>query len=455
MLKSKSIKQAAIFLKDPFTLLLFLSVSFCFKESNIIGLSLFGIVTSIQIFRLFAKKINESVFFRTYFYLLIYATIFYGSIHKIILIILLLFFLQLLIKNKISSIIPNKINEWIFIGLFILIVINHCLFPPYFRGLDVFIYFLLIPLFFMGIKKLNLKVCITSSLKVFITSVFIVSVLLFIVNSIQGKLLTSTHTFFSDPIDLSHVYMGIFLGLANVFILILNSKNEYYINPVIDIVFLVFNSFLIAYIGARLALLAMFVVLFIFIYNLLKIKTTIKVSVIIILLTSLVFFSIKNSRFAQGTEEIKQLYTAIKTNDKESIIANSWRNMYMRYLVTTYTLEEIKEHWALGIGLQNVEKRVSQKIINEGYKHFISINTHNQYLHFLVGMGVIGLVYFLYLILYLLQHKNISVYFIMFLLLIMLTESVLVRGKGISIITFFSLLWLNKNPLHDNNSSHS
>ncbi|WP_075340542.1 O-antigen ligase family protein [Tenacibaculum agarivorans] len=450
---NQSIKQTALFLKDPFRVILFLLVSICFQNTNTFCLILFGVITCLHFIKLFKGKISDNYFFSTYFHLFIYSIIFYGSINKTILVILLLFFLQFFLKTRNSFVIPEKFNEWLFIILFLLITINHFIFPPYLIGLDIFIYLLLVPLFFLGLKKLSFKISLFTSLKVFIISVLFTSILLIIINLFQGKIIDNTY--FSKPIGLSHVYMGIFLGFSNIFILILYSKEKYFLNLFIDLTLFIFNISLIAYIGARLALLSLFFILFLFIYQKIKLKPFFKIIIALVLLTSLVFFGSKNTRFKKGTQEINELYESIKIGNKKSIIENSAKNMYLRYLVYSYTIKELKTSWVLGIGMQNVEKKISKKIVADGYKNFWGINTHNQYLHFFIGMGVFGFFYFLYLIFFLFKSKNMNLYFILFFSLIMITESALVRGKGILLFTFFSLLFLNKSLLDGKNCSHS
>ncbi|WP_157730300.1 O-antigen ligase family protein [Tenacibaculum jejuense] len=450
----KKLAQKSFLLKDPKTLLLFVAVSLCFKNTHSIGLLLFGVITCFEVYQLFRNKISNQYFFTIYFYLLIYASIFYDSIHKIILCILLLFFLKLIVNRKIKSRIPKKLNEYLFLMIFILITLNHLIFPPYLKGLDIFIYFLLIPLLFLGIKKLHFKICIITSLKVYITSVFIASVLLFIINIFQRKLMSSVHTFFSEPIGLSHVYMGVFLGTSNMFLLYLNSKKKSFISPITDSIFFMFNTALMAYIGSRLALLTSCFILLLFIYQKIKIKPIKKITIIFVLTVIFIFLASENSRFKRGTQEISALYTAVKTENKQNLIDNSWKNMYLRYLAYDYTFKELKTSWFLGIGMQNVEKKISEKIIADGYKYFQGINTHNQYLHFFIGMGILGFLFFIFFIFFLLKNKEINIYFILFFCFIMLTESVLVRGKGILLFSFFALLFLNKKFVNDKDCSH-
>ncbi len=449
-------KKAQIFFKDYYAQMLFLSITLCFVKTYTTGLILTLIVSCFQFYRLYKGKITDSYFFETYFYLFIYSSVFSGSINKIIAGILLIFFLGLRILKKTTVYNSKKKYEKLFFFMFGILLINHIIFPPYLKGLDIFIYFLLIPLLFTGIKVYNFKISIKTSLKTFISSVLIASVLLIIINLLKGELkLTTGYTFFPEPIDLSHVYFGIFLGLANCFLLILHTKKEKFINIPVDSTIFIFNCFLAAYTGARMSLLSILFVLLVFIYNKVSYKTSVKIILVSSFLIVFSFFCTKIPRIQQGIREIKELRKSIEVNNKEDIMAKSWKNIHMRYLVTKYTFNEIKDNWMLGTGMQNVRKQISEKIAHDGYKNFRGINPHNQYLHFFAGMGILGLLYFICILLYMLKQKTISIYFMLFFLLVMLTESILVRGKGILLFTFFSLLFLNKNLINDKNCSHS
>ncbi len=158
-------------------------------------------------------------------------------------------------------------------------------------------------------------------------------------------------------------------------------------------------------------------------------------------------------RAKEGVKYIDKVYTSFKTDNKQDLIDNSWRNMYQRFLVLDYTFKEIKEHYFLGIGNKNVKNTISTKIIKDGYIYFEPINTHNQYLHFLVGMGFLPFLFFIWMLFYFFKNYSYTtygLYFLIFFLLIMLTESILVRVKGISLFFIFYLIFSlqEKKRLH-------
>lgn len=144
-------------------------------------------------------------------------------------------------------------------------------------------------------------------------------------------------------------------------------------------------------------------------------------------------------RIKNDVNYINKVYNSIILNDKNDLVQNSWRNMYQRFLVTKYTINEINNNLFFGIGLENVDKVLGKKIINDGYKYFQKINPHNQYLHVWLGMGLLSFIFFIIMLLNFFSYQPFSFYFILFYLICMLTESVLVRVKGISLFFIFIL----------------
>ncbi|WP_348737558.1 O-antigen ligase family protein [Tenacibaculum sp. 190524A02b] len=281
-------------------------------------------------------------------------------------------------------------------------------------------------------------------MRVLISSVLVTSILLVFVNLYEGTFLSELNTFFSRKLEITHVYYGMFLGVSNCFILILNLNGKRYCNKRIDIIIAALFFLILTYIGARIALIASIFVLIIFLYKKLNLSAYRKLILFLIVITFSVFLGTKSGRVQSGITQIKKVYISLKTDNKKDLIANSWRNMYQRFLVTKYTIEEIKQNYLLGIGMENVTEKISKSIQEDGFIHFKPINPHNQYLHFFLGMGVIGLLYLLYILYFYAVHQSIdSNIFLIFFTIIMLTESILVRGKGITVFTIFYLIFLS------------
>ncbi len=108
-----------------------------------------------------------------------------------------------------------------------------------------------------------------------------------------------------------------------------------------------------------------------------------------------------------------------------------------------------KENWLLGYGIGDVDKELQQcyktKIKSNVYQVF-QFNTHNQYLHFLLSSGIIGLAFFIMSILFpiVLVYKSENYIYALFSILIMvslLTENVLSRHDGILFYSFFNSIF--------------
>ncbi|CAL2105741.1 O-Antigen ligase [Tenacibaculum sp. 190524A02b] len=430
------------------SIVLFLLVSFSFIVTDWVIIPLIVLITIIQFIRLKKRIITNTWFFNSYFYLLIYSSIYSGAIHKIILISLLVFFLFFKEKQKNTlelKEINNKLKpEKTITFLFILLLFNSIIFSPRLIGLDIYLYYFIIPLLFFFIKRNQERVCLLKSLRVLISSVLVTSILLVFVNLYEGTFLSELNTFFSRKLEITHVYYGMFLGVSNCFILILNLNGKRYCNKRIDIIIAALFFLILTYIGARIALIASIFVLIIFLYKKLNLSAYRKLILFLIVITFSVFLGTKSGRVQSGITQIKKVYISLKTDNKKDLIANSWRNMYQRFLVTKYTIEEIKQNYLLGIGMENVTEKISKSIQEDGFIHFKPINPHNQYLHFFLGMGVIGLLYLLYILYFYAVHQSIdSNIFLIFFTIIMLTESILVRGKGITVFTIFYLIFLS------------
>ena len=430
------------YLLDNYSIILFFLVSLCFKNIYKFIIPLFLGLTLVQFYRFLKNETSKEYFFTTYFFLLIYSTVFYKSIQTIILIALLIFLFILYFKEKPKKILKNFKTEIYILIFFGLIALNLAIFEPHFKSLNKYLYLFLFPVVFMLLKKLSFAVDNLKSMRVFITSIVISSVLLLVFNAFDSNISTKTNTFFPKYLNLIHVYFGMFLGLATCFLFILFKEGTSYINTKVDLLIFVLFLTLLIHIGARISLLALLIVLVLLLFVRIPLPIIQKSALLLIFGSLFLILTYKTiPRVRSDIEYVKKVYTAVKNYDKEDLIHNSWRNIYQRFLVTSYTIDKIKDKPLLGIGLQNVKKTISDEIIKDGYLYFEPINSHNQYLHIWVGMGLFSFLFFLIMLFNFYKLQSYSIYFITFFLIIMLTESILVRVKGISLFFLFSLIF--------------
>jgi len=425
---------------DAYSLLLFLIASFAFPQTYNLSIIAILIITAVQVLRVLNNKVSIKYVVNGYFLLLVLSLPFYRSVHTLILVLNILFNLWLFFKEKPKLKLRDyKAEVFIFI-FFIFIFINGLIHKPILKDIDTYLYLLFYPVLFILIKVNNITDIVQRAVKTYITSVLLLSVYLVLVNLLNNKLSLTTNTFFSESSGMIHVYFGMYLGLAIIFLILLYLKNENYINKKTDRLVFLFFFLLLVYIGARTALFGVLTIISIAIYKKVNANQLIKITISVLALFTLMVVSYKKiPRIKNDMISFQKMYVSIETHDKEDLINNSWSNVYKRYLVLDYSIKEIKNHFVLGIGLGNVTHKISDQILNDGYKYFQPMNTHNQYLHFLLGLGALPFLYFMFILYRFKVYNPEWIYFLIFFLLIMLTESILVRVKGISLFFLFYL----------------
>lgn len=429
---------------DRYSIALYILVSFSFPMVYKVIIPLIIAITLFQFYRLKKDKITNEYFANTYLYLLVFSLLFFRSVHTLLLIINIGFHFYIFFKKR-PIIDRKKIMFEIYVLIFFsLIILNYLIHLPNLKGIETNLYLLLYPLLFISIKSQFTLIKKQKIITVYITSVLLVTFYLLLLNIYFHKMSFSTNTFFSEYLGIIHVYYGMYVGLAISFLLALKTKQKRYLTHRLDYFIILFLVGILVYVGTRIALIAVFLIAIITIYKSIKWVWYKKSITILLIITSLFTLGYQTiPRAKRGVDSIKNIYKSVKLDDKQDLINNSWKNMNKRFLVTKYTLNEVKENYILGIGNKNVKTIISTKIIRDGYKYFEPINTHNQYLHYLVGMGVIPFLFFVWMLYYFYKNKLNSpyaLYFLVFFLVIMFTESILVRIKGISLFFLFYLI---------------
>ena len=159
-----------------------------------------------------------------------------------------------------------------------------------------------------------------------------------------------------------------------------------------------------------------------------------------IMLATILFFTVPSfsARFSQISINNTSLPADGGTSDSFNV----------RTGILHCTTELIKKNWLIGVGPGQTQKLLDDcymSIAPETYKdeHF---NTHNQFLSYWAGMGILGLltlVYLLFSISYIgLINKNIlPLIFCLFISLCFMTENIMVRQQGIVVVAFFLSLF--------------
>ena len=170
------------------------------------------------------------------------------------------------------------------------------------------------------------------------------------------------------------------------------------------------------------------------------------------LFSGIVLISILYSpRLKEYVGEVKDLVT---TGELDDHFLNE-RFAFWKNAITVYKKKPI-----IGNGI-----KTAQKLMNEEHERTlnwspewvkeVNFNAHNQYLQFLIESGLIGLIIYLFTILWFLFKqmkkenilaKKIAFYFMVIFSLHLLSESMIYRYLGISFFSFFYCLLLVFNP---------
>jgi len=151
--------------------------------------------------------------------------------------------------------------------------------------------------------------------------------------------------------------------------------------------------------------------------------------------------------------EIKNRYAELW--NKESYIKNEITSTGIRLVLWENSLELIKESPIFGYGIGDIQDLLSQQMKSNGFLVLAErkSNCHNQYLQFLMSIGLIGLALFIISIFYYFnKFKNenniLGATVLIFFLLLFMTESFLDRQNGIiiySLVLSLLVFCLNNN----------
>ncbi len=318
---------------------------------------------------------------------------------------------------------------------------------------------LLIPLIFSLVPLKNNELYLKYSYYGLLIGSIIVSFLLFWklgvrlvnlevvnVNRIFSSHQTS-HKYTSEIVNIHPSYLGLYslLSLAILFFNKIKIKNGL---KIVLYLILIVN---ILFLNARILFLLFGVLVIIKVYS---IKST-RIKVIIFL--SFVFFTIVGLVFLQNTYIFKKLIKGSFWELSKNKDTHNTTEKYPsdpRLVRWKSAIEGTKNHRIIGSGI-GTEMDVLLPMYKKNklvVSHYRKFNTHNQYLYYLITTGVVGLILFLYLLLYniFISVKNkdlIMFYFFTMLFFISLVENVMYRNAGFIFIAIYISLY-NKQYLH-------
>jgi len=235
---------------------------------------------------------------------------------------------------------------------------------------------------------------------------------------------------FTEIADTHPAYLGLFITVATAYLFM-----EYRIRTVYKIFIFIFFSLAMFQLASRMALVTFTLCLF----TVITLKHY-KNAIAFILIISFV-----GGVFVFNASE----YLSDRLFSYEQI----GRDSRMDRLEASYDV--FKENIFFGIGFSKVDEARKQKYHEHGFEIALvnNYNSHNQFMEYLVVNGIFGgltyVLVFAFLFYLCLKQKD-YLFFILFLSLFVanLTESMLVRIKGIEFFAIFATLYLSKNLIN-------
>ncbi len=222
-------------------------------------------------------------------------------------------------------------------------------------------------------------------------------------------------------------YLSLLLVLANLSILLINNSRVRFFKA--DLVLCLYFSMFILVLSSRTALFCNLFLLVAYLYfRLAKQK---KVGMYITFLAMLVIvigLTFKNYAHFQ---------------ERFAAITSAGYGVSERVTIYRASLSIIQEHPLTGVGIGDIQAELDKVYENWALpEHFFEFNPHNQYLHVTMAVGVIGLLLFLYLLLFpvylaVKAKKPLFAAFYFIFILAFLTEVVLSRYWGVATFAFF------------------
>ena len=200
-----------------------------------------------------------------------------------------------------------------------------------------------------------------------------------------------------------------------------------------------------AALASRTPLLAILMVSVLFVFVMIKKKiNAFYVLLSMLILSSVLILTIPT--LSKRISEISFSNTSIPTTKGEDDSFN------LRAGILHCTIELIKENWLIGVGPGKVQSELNEcynNIAPETYKDR-GFNTHNQFLGYWAGMGIIGLAALIFILIAtakkgISDKQTVLTFICLFFAICFLTENVLIRQQGVVFVAFFMNLFYFKN----------
>jgi len=245
---------------------------------------------------------------------------------------------------------------------------------------------------------------------------------------------------FTKPFDIHAVYFGIYLVFSSCILLKdFQNKNK---NMKVKRLIMLFIFAIGIYLTQSFAVLSVyFIVLLVFLLHLNRRNINLKkmsLLALIILLPVTIFY--QKAKVFDGK--------VFKYNIEEDVHSNNWNSLNIRLAKWECAVEVFKENnFLLGSGVGCTQDKLDEIYLKKNFTIGIDkrFNTHNQYLHYLVSLGILGLAaYLMFLVAAFyrsLKDRNFLLFAILAIIIICgVTENIFGLNDGI--VFFASIYYL-------------
>lgn len=249
-----------------------------------------------------------------------------------------------------------------------------------------------------------------------------------------------------NTIGLHTTYYSMYILIAIIFLLDFLTRATKSIVKILVMLLIIYLSIFIFQLSSRIAIVTLYIiVLFNIIVHFIITKKLVKAAVIIGLFHIVAYGILMNIGVTKYRFQHLlgfSYYTGYTVNDSDHKI-KLWT-----------AAVNANNNPIFGNGIGDVQQSLDieykrdnlQKPLKEGY------NSHNQYIEYYVGLGIIGLLFFIYIFIYYLYEfyktKNyIGIQFILVIAIISFTECIWNRHNGIVFLVFWLFILTNSYPL--------
>lgn len=255
-----------------------------------------------------------------------------------------------------------------------------------------------------------------------------------------------THQNLSEYVQINAIYLSMYLGLSlMVLIYFFNRDGEgsLFQNRFVNMLFMCILILIMIFLSSRTVLITIAILITIIYFQ----KRIRKESIIKVTLRFLVIsvFLVVGTMYINPVLKWR-LGSVFDIQDTQFTVGKE-EGIQMRQKLWSSSLEVFKDHWLFGVGsgdfLQELEEIYKEKEYRIQYRHHM--NSHNQYLSYMVSNGIFGLLmFFIYMIFPIKLYINNQLWLLVFISLLFaccfLTESYLYTNKGVVVISFFMTL---------------